>query len=275
MMNASPQQAAADTTTATATATVTFCERNGDRALVLAQRLLESITHAPEIEEDMALSNISLDLIGQARALYTYAGQLEAQAFGTPARSEDAFAYFRDADQFVNPLLVEQPNGDFAHLIVRQFLHDAYAVALWQQMTASTDETLAAIAVRAAKETAYHLRHSRSWVVRLGDGTEESHVRTQAAIDAMWTYTDELFERDAVDDELIRAGVTPSPDALRATWTATVADALDEATLTIPDGTAITVEMATGGRHGAHTDGFEALIGEMQVLARAHPGARW
>ena len=164
---------------------LTYTLRQGDRALILAQRLLESITHAPEIEEDMALSNLALDLIGQARALYTYAGELEGPVDGV-VRDENHYAYWREQHEFLNPLLVEQPNGDFAQIIVRQFLHDAYALPYWQAMTSSTDETLAALAAKSVKETAYHLRHTRSWVVRLGDGTDESHGRAQAAVDQLW-----------------------------------------------------------------------------------------
>ena len=148
-------------------ALLTYVLRQGDRALVLAQRLLEQVTHAPEIEEDMALANLALDLIGQARALYTYAGEIEGEG-----HDEDHFAYWRDQHEFLNPLLVEQPNGDFAHVIVRQFLHDAFALPYWQAMTRSSDATLAALAGKSEKETAYHLRHSRAWVVRLGDGTD-------------------------------------------------------------------------------------------------------
>ena len=228
----------------------TYVLRHGDRALILAQRLLEEITHAPEIEEDMALSNLALDLIGQARALYTYAGELEGPDADGNDRTEDHYAYWREQDEFLNPLLVEQPNDDFAHVVARQFLHDAAALPYWQAMTSSTDDTLAALAGKTVKETAYHLRHSRSWVVRLGDGTDESHRRMQSAVDHLWRYTGELFEHD---------------------WQRTVDDALAEATLTAPDD----VVMQTGGRHGRHTEGFSYLIGELQVLARAHPGASW
>jgi ring-1,2-phenylacetyl-CoA epoxidase subunit PaaC len=234
--------------------------------LILAQRLLESVTHAPEIEEDMALSNLALDLIGQARTLYTYAGQIEGAE-----HDEDHFAYWRDAHEFLNPLLVEQPNGDFAHLIVRQFLHDAFALPYWDAMTGSTDPTLAALAGKAVKETAYHLRHARGWVVRLGDGTAESHRRVQAAIDYHWRFTDELFEVDEVERELVAAGVGADPRPLAVTWRATVAAALDEAKLAVPPDRV----MQAGGRSGRHTETFSYLIGELQVVARAHPGAVW
>ena len=249
---------------------LTYTLRQGDRALILAQRLLEAVTHAPEIEEDMALSNLALDLIGQARALYTYAAELEGPIDGA-ARDEDHYAYWRDQHEFLNPLLVEQPNGDFAHIIVRQFLHDAYALPYWQTMTSSSDQTLAAIAGKSVKETAYHLRHSRSWVVRLGDGTDESHERAQSAVDHLWRFTAELLEHDAIEDELTAAGVAADQEALRVSWRSTVTAALGEATLVVPDDGV----MQSGGRAGRHTESFSRLIGEMQVVARAHPGATW
>lgn len=245
---------------------LTYTLRQGDRALVLAQRLLEVVTHAPEIEEDMALSNLALDLIGQARALYTYAGEVEGAG-----HDEDHFAYWREQHEFRNPLLVELRNGDFAQVITRQFLHDAYALPYWTAMTASTDATLAAIAGKAVKETAYHLRHSRSWVVRLGDGTEESHRRAQRAVDELWRFTAELFDTDAVEDELVTAGIAADTVVLREQWRSTVTATLTEATLAVPaDGA-----MQRGGRDGRHTEQFSYLIGELQVVARAHPGAVW
>lgn len=245
---------------------LSYVLRQGDRALVLAQRLLEAITHAPEIEEDMALSNLALDLIGQARALYSYAGEIEGVG-----HDENHFAYWRDQHEFLNPLLCEQPNGDFATVIVRQFLHDAFALPYWQAMTTSSDETLAALAGKSVKETAYHLRHSRSWVVRLGDGTDESHRRAQTALDGLWRFTGELSEHDTIEDELVDAGVAANPSDLAERWRATVVATLDEATLVTPaDGV-----MQTGGRIGSHTESFSYLVGEMQVVARAHPGASW
>ena len=249
---------------------LTYPLRQGDRALILAQRLLETITHAPEIEEDMALSNLALDLIGQARALYTYVAEIEGDIDGA-VRDENHYAYCREQHEFQNPLLVEQPNGDFAQIIVRQFLHDAYAFPYWRVMQHSTDETLAAIAAKSVKETAYHLRHSRSWLVRLGDGTDESHRRAQAAVDQMWRYTGELFETDEVEQALVSASIAFDPDELRNTWLHTVAGTLTEATLEMPDD----VVMQNGGRSGRHSESFSRLIGELQVLARAHPGATW
>ncbi|MEO6653187.1 MAG: 1,2-phenylacetyl-CoA epoxidase subunit PaaC [Ilumatobacteraceae bacterium] len=254
-----------------ATPLTTYVLRHGDRALILAQRLLEEVTHAPEIEEDMALSNLALDLIGQARALYTYAGETDEPLPDGALRTEDHYAYWREQDEFLNPLLVEQPNGDFAHIIMRQFLHDAFALPFWRAMTASGDDTLRAIAGKAVKETDYHLRHARSWVVRLGDGTDESHARAQSAVDHLWRYTGELFEHDPVEHELIGSGVAADPADLRDEWHAIVSTTLREATLDLPaDGV-----MQSGGRHGRHTEEFSFLIGELQVLARAHPGASW
>lgn len=250
-----------------ATALLTYVLRQADRSMVLAQRLLESVTHAPELEEDVAIGNIALDLLGQARVLYTYAGAIEGEG-----QDEDDFAYWRDHTDYLNPLLVEQPNGDFAQLMVRQFLHDAFTTNYWQALTESTDETLAALATKAEKETAFHLRHSRGWVVRLGDGTDESRRRTQAALDTLWRFTGELFERDGVEDELIAAGVAPDPSGLYAAWSSVVTDTIAAATLDPPDPD---TPMRTGGRTGTHTEALSYLLGEMQVVARAHPGVEW
>jgi ring-1,2-phenylacetyl-CoA epoxidase subunit PaaC len=243
----------------------TYVVRQGDRSLVLAQRLLETITHAPELEEDMALSNLALDLLGQTRALFTYVAELRGEG------DEDQLAYFREPNEFLSPLLVEQPNGDFAHVIGRQFLHDAFAHPYWKAMQRSTDATLAGLAGKAVKETAYHLRHSSTWVLRLGDGTDESRTRMQAAIDDLWRFTGELFEGDEVERELVASGVAADPEALRGEWRDTVASTLATATLTLPDDGV----MQSGGRHGHHGEAFSYLIGELQVVARAHPGATW
>ena len=250
----------------TAPPLLTYVLRQGDRALVLAQRLLEVVTHAPEIEEDMALSNLALDLIGQARALYSYAGEIEGAG-----HDEDHFAYWRNDHEWLNPLLVEIPNGDFAQVITRQFLHDAAALPYWEAMTGSSDETLAAIAGKAVKETAYHLRHSRGWVIRLGDGTDESHRRAQQAVDGLWRYTGEMFDADDVETELVASGVAADPAAVASAWRAMVTQTLSEATLDVP----ADVPMQRGGRTGVHTESFSLLVGELQVVARAHPGASW
>ncbi|MCB0990991.1 MAG: 1,2-phenylacetyl-CoA epoxidase subunit PaaC [Acidimicrobiales bacterium] len=246
----------------------TYLVRQGDRSLVLAQRLSQWLTNAHELEEEMALGNISLDLIGQTRALFTYAAQVEGQG-----RTEDDLAYFRSDREFTNPLLVEQPNGDFAVTMVRQFLHDSWAAAYWDLMRSSADPALAAIAGKAVKETAYHLRHARSWVIRLGDGTDESHRRTQDAVDRLWRYTAELFEVDEVETALLESGVAADPVEMKKRWTESVEATLAEATLAIPDLAA--AAFSTGGRRGIHSESFSYLIAEMQVVARAHPGAKW
>ncbi len=247
-------------------ALLTHVLRHGDRALVLAQRLGEWVAHSPELEEDMALANISLDLLGQARALYTYAGEVEGHG-----HDEDHFAYWRGPEAFHNPLIVEQPNGDFAHTIARQFLHDAYALAHWEAMRSSSDTTLASLAARAAKETAFHLRHSRGWLVRLGDGTDESHRRMQAGLDAFWPFADELAPLD--DEAELRAAGVITDAGVRAAFDATVAAAIAESTLVAPE--ARPVRTGGGGWDGNHGSELSGLLNELQGLARAHPGASW
>ena len=225
-----------------------------DDALILGHRLSEWCGHAPLLEEELALANIGLDLIGQARALYDYAGAIEN--IENKGRDQNALAYRRDVTAFRNLLLVEQPNGDFATTIARQFLYSAYAAPFWAATAGSGDATLAGIAAEARHQAAYHLRHAGDWMIRLGDGTEESHRRAQHAIDALWPYTGEMFEADA---------------ALRGEWDETVAAVLAEATLMRPqDGW-----MQTGGRHGRHTEHLGYILAELQFLQRAYPGATW
>ena len=243
--------------------------RHGDRALVLSQRLTEWLTHAPELEEEVSIANIALDLLGQARMLYTYAG-----AIGGDGRTEDDFAYWRDHREFTNVQLVEQPNGDFATTMVRQVLHDLFAYEYWSAMCSSADPTLAGLAGKAVKETTYHVRHSSAWVIRLGDGTEESHRRAQSALDGLWRFTGELFETDEIESVLVAAGVAADPTALQHRWSARVDAVLAEATLTRPAGPPPD-RMATGGRRGLHSEAFAYLVAEMQTVARAHPGATW
>jgi len=240
--------------------------RLADTALILGHRLSEWVGHSPVIEEDLAFGNMGLDLIGQSRALYTYAGQIEGKG-----RDEDALAYLRDAGDYRNLLLVEQPNGDFANTMVRQLLYAAFAYPHFEALTRSKDEMLAAIAAKAAKEMAYHLRHAAEWTIRLGDGTEESHTRTQNALDELWPYVGELFEVDPVERALIEAGVAADPTALRATWDKTVDEVLADATLTRPrDG-----YMQSGGRTGRHSEHLGHILSELQFLQRAYPGATW
>ncbi len=222
----------------------------GDDALIAAQRLSEWVSRAAELEEDMALANIALDQLGQARLLLSYAGELEGRG-----RTEDDLAYLRTDREFRNCQLVELENGDFAVTIGKLLFFAAYQHELYQRLAGHSDERLAGIAAKAVKETAYHVDHATIWTLRLGDGTEESHRRMQAAVDALWPYTHELFE----------------DNALRPAWLSTVEKVLAEATLTRPqDGWA-----PTGGRQGIHTEAFSYLLGEMQSLHRMHPGARW
>jgi ring-1,2-phenylacetyl-CoA epoxidase subunit PaaC len=237
-----------------------------DEALILGHRLSEWCGHAPLLEEELALANIGLDLIGQARALYDYAGALEGKG-----RDQDALAYLRDAPAYRNLLLVEQPNGDFAATIARQFLYAAYTAPFWRQMTGSRDPTLAGIAAAAQHEADYHLRHAGEWLVRLGDGTAESRRRAQAALDALWPYTGELFESDEMVGTLVAEGIAADPAPIWAVWDTVVDAVLAEATLSRPaDGW-----MQSGGRHGRHTEHLGFLLAELQFLQRAYPGATW
>jgi ring-1,2-phenylacetyl-CoA epoxidase subunit PaaC len=218
------------------------------------------------LEEDMALANIGLDLIGQARSLYQYGAELRGDG-----SDEDKLAYLRDAPAYQNLLMVELPNGDFARTIMRQFLYSAFADPFWRATMASSDPTLAAIAAKAEKETAYHFRHTAEWVIRLGDGTQESHRRAQEALDYLWPYTGEMFELDAVERALTAAGVATDPDALRGRWAKTVSEVLLEATLAEPG----SGWMQSGGRTGRHSEHLGHLLAEMQFLQRAYPGATW
>jgi ring-1,2-phenylacetyl-CoA epoxidase subunit PaaC len=240
--------------------------RLADTALVHAHRLSEWCGHAPMLEEDLALANIALDLIGQARALYAYAAEVEGAG-----RSEDDLAYLRDAPQYRNVLMAELPRGDFAFTILRAFLLAAHAEPLWRATCGSRDATLAAIAAKAGKEAAYHLRHTGEWVIRLGDGTEESHRRMRDALAALWPYTGELFETDASDRALIEAGILPDPAGLRPHWDATVDRVFAGAGLVRP----ADPWMQSGGRSGRHSEHLGHMLAVMQHLQRAYPGATW
>jgi ring-1,2-phenylacetyl-CoA epoxidase subunit PaaC len=240
--------------------------RLADTSLILGHRLSEWIGHAPLLEEELALGNIALDLIGQARALYAYAGTVEAMG-----RDEDALAYRRDAGEFRNILLVEQPNGDFAHTIVRQFLYSAFAHPFWGGLARSRDTALAAIAAKAEKEAAYHLRHAGEWLIRLGDGTEESHRRAQQALEDLWFYSGEMFETDAVEGALIATAVAIDLGPIRTQWEASVEGVLLEATLRCP----VAAWMQSGGRTGRHSEHLGHVLATMQFLQRAYPGATW
>ena len=250
--------------------------RRADDALILGHRLSEWTGHAPLLEEELALANIALDLIGQARALYACAAEQEgAEQGGTEqegaGRDEDAYAYLRDAPQYRNLLLVEQPNGDFAQTIARQVIYTAFADPYWRAMTGSADPRLAAIAAKAEKESAYHLRHAGEWLIRLGDGTAESHARAQAAVDALWPYSGEMFETDAGEQGLIAQGIAVDPAGLRGTWDATLDRVLAEATLSRP----ASGWMQSGGRGGWHSEHLGHLLAVMQHVARTYPGSQW
>ena len=234
-----------------------YCLRLADDRLVLGHRLSEWCGHAPILEEDIALANIALDLIGQANLFYGLAGD------------PDQLAYLRDAIDFRNALIVELPKGDFAFTIMRQFLFSAAALPHLEALSRSTNAELGGVAAKATKETRYHVRHAGDWVLKLGDGTEESHRRSQDALNALWRYTGELFLMDAVDEALIAEGVAPRLDATR--WRDTVTDVIHRATLTIPDDG----YMQRGGRQGRHTEALGHLLSEMQILQRSHPGAKW
>ena len=239
--------------------------RLGDDRLVLGHRLSEWCGHGPILEEDIALANVALDLIGQATHFLQLAGQVEGQG-----RDEDALAYFRDAIDYRNVNLVELPNGDFGRTIVRQFLFDAWSVLLLDGLQRAAHTKLAGIAAKAYKEARYHVRHSGEWVLRLGDGTDESHRRVQTALDELWPYTGELFAADEVDRLLAGAGA-PEPPALEPAWREVVSDVVRRATLTLPpEG-----YMHSGGRQGRHTEHLGHLLAEMQILARSHAGAKW
>ncbi|WP_024512165.1 1,2-phenylacetyl-CoA epoxidase subunit PaaC [Bradyrhizobium sp. ARR65] len=245
---------------------VLYTLRRADDALVLGHRLSEWCGHAPMLEEDMALSNIALDLLGHARELYSYAAKVEGND-----NEEDKLAYLRDVRQYRNLLLLEQPNGDFARTMVRQLFYSAFADLYWRAMTRSSDATLAAIAGKSEKESAYHLRHSCEWIIRLGDGTEESHARTQAAIEDLWAFTGEMFSVDDAERGLIDNGAAIDPAGLRQQWLTTISDVVGEATLTLPN----TSWMQQGGRSGRHSEHLGHLLSELQYMQRTFPGLTW
>lgn len=240
--------------------------RIADDRLVLGHRTSEWAGHGPILEEDIALSNVALDMIGQANHVLQHAGKTEAAG-----RDQDALAYFRDAIEYRNALLCELPNGDFGVTIVRLFLYGVYSVLQWDALSQSKDETLAGIAAKSLKEAKYHARHAGEWVIRLGDGTEESHRRTQAAIDALWPYTGELFMQPADEASLVAAGLTADVSTFEASWRAQVSDVFTRATLTTPE----SAWMQRGGREGKHTEHLGHMLAEMQIVARSHPGAKW
>jgi ring-1,2-phenylacetyl-CoA epoxidase subunit PaaC len=245
---------------------VLYTLRRADDALILGHRLSEWCGHAPMLEEDMALANMGLDLLGQARELYSYAARVEGNG-----NDEDKFAYLRDVRQYRNLLLVEQPNGDFARTMVRQFFYAVFADLYWRAMVKSQDATLAAIAAKSEKESAYHVRHSSEWMVRLGDGTEESHARAQTAIDDLWGFTGEMFETDEAERALIDADIAADPVTLRPSWLKTISEIVSQATLSLPK----SGWMQQGGRSGRHSEHLGHLLSELQSMQRTFPGATW
>ena len=247
-------------------AKVQYVLRLADTSLVLGQRLAEWVGHAPALEEDLGLANISLDLIGQARMLLTYAGEIEGRG-----RSEDDLAYLREQHEFLNLSLAEQPNGDFADTLARQVLLDAFRLLVYEALQQSSDERLAQIAAKSLKETRYHLRYSSGWLTRLGDGTEESQQRAQAALNRLWRFTSELFAADEIDEAMAVAGVAPSLAQLAPLWNSLIDETLRAATLKRPPD----VPHPWHGKRGEHTEHLGYLLAEMQSLHRAHPGATW
>lgn len=248
--------------------------RLADSDLILAQRLGEWSGKGPVLEEDIAQTNVGLDLLGQARLWFAYAGEVEARVSGK-GRSEDDLAFHRDGGDFRNLLLAEQPNGSYADTMARQFYFDQWHLLIQNALTHSRDARIAEIAAKARKEVAYHVERSADWVIRLGDGTEASHVRMQAALDDLWTYTGEMFEPDAVELTLIDAGIAADVRALREPWLARVRGVCEEATLRLPEGAFMQGANGRGGKQGVHTEHLGHLLAEMQFLQRAYPGAQW
>ncbi|CAM3410981.1 1,2-phenylacetyl-CoA epoxidase subunit PaaC [Xenorhabdus nematophila] len=240
--------------------------RQGDTPLILAQRLCEWCGHAPELEIDLALSNIGLDLLGQARHFLSYAATLSGTGFG-----EDQLAFGRDEREFLNLLLVEQPNGGFNDTLVRQFFIDTYHVLLHQALGQSCDPQLAAISNKALKEVEYHLRFSRGWMIRLGDGTKQSHQKIQHAVDQLWRFTGELFHCDEIEQRLAEEGIAVDPRTLHEPWLQIINDTFTEATLDIPPES----PYRQGGKQGLHTEHLGYILAEMQYLQRTYPNCDW
>lgn len=245
-----------------------YCLKLGDNALIPGHRLSEWCGHGPVLEEDIALSNIALDLVGQARAFLTYAGEVEAKG-----RTEDDLAFHRDVMQFKNFMLTEQPNTDFAYTIIRQFLHSTYTFLLYKKLRESKDATLSAISEKALKEVTYHLRHASQWTLRLGDGTEESNQRTQNALNDLWVYTGELFLNSDFEQELIPQNIAIDNSTLEDEWKKMVAEIIQRGNLNMPDSS--NIKMAIGSNKGRHTEHLGHLLADMQFLPRAYPQAKW
>ena len=240
--------------------------RLGDDCLVLGHRVSEWCGHAPMLEEDLAMPNMALDLIGQARALYAYAGEIEGKG-----RTEDDIAYLREEREYANCRLVERPNGDFAHTMARQLFFAAFMEPYWREAAGSADAGLAGIAGKAVKEMAYHVRHAGEWMIRLGDGTEEGARRAAAAVEALAPFVDEMFEADEATETLAAAGIAPDPASLRPEWDRTIGAVFEEAKLEAPRAD----WPLSGGRAGLHGEELGHLLAELQYVRRAHPGAQW
>lgn len=240
--------------------------RIADDSMILGQRLSELCGHGPVLEEDIALTNIALDLIGQATSLYEYAASIEGSG-----KTADDFAFLRFDHQYTNALLVEQPNGHFGDTITRQWIFDTFRILFYEALQNSSDKQLAAIAEKSLKETKYHWKHSSEWMIRLGDGTEESHNKVQASLNNLWKYMDELFFMNEVDQELIVDGVAINLEDLRQSYNDKVKQVLELATLSLPQNN----WKQTGGRIGRHSEHFGHLIAEMQYMQRAYPNQEW
>ena len=245
---------------------VAYATRLGDNALILGQRMIELVAASPELEEELANANFSLDYIGQARMFYTYAGEREGAG-----RDEDDLAFVRPEREYQNLLLVEQPNGHFGDSTVRQVLFESWYVLLLEALTRCSDEGISVIAARAVKEVRYHLRHSSQWLIRLGDGTEESHRRVQQSLDDLWKFTGEMFSPDELDDEMRAAFNGPHLEVVETRWRENVSTIIAQATLSMPDDQ----WMASGGKEGRHSEHLGFLLAEMQYLQRTYPGATW
>ena len=239
--------------------------RIADSSLILGQRMSEWCSKGPTLEEDIALSNIGLDLFGQANGFYEYAAQLDG------SRSADELAFKRNEREFFNYQLTEQKNGNFGTTIVRNFLHDAFKFLFFSSLSESKDETLSALAAKSLKEVKYHLRHSSNWLIRLGDGTKESKHKVQEALEFLWQYTGELFEMDEIDNEILKLGIGVDNQKLKSKWNEIINSTIEKAKLNRPEDS----YMATGSRKGIHTEHLGFLLAEMQFLPRAYPDAKW
>lgn len=247
-------------------ALTTYTLRLADNALIMGHRLGEWCSKAPILEEDLAITNMALDMIGRAEAILRYTAELEGKG-----HTEDDLAYRRDERKYYNYLLVEQPNGDFAYTIARQLFNSAYEFFYYTELMNSKDATLAAIAAKSIKEIKYHLKHASDWTIRLGDGTEESASRMQNAINELWMYTGELFESDELDENLSALGIAPNASELKGKWKTHIMDILAEAKLVVPTD----AYMQTGSKKGIHTEYLGYILADMQYLQRAYPDAKW